>query len=167
MVQAEIALAKLLVGLLICPMLYLSARQASWRHQLTLQQNGLRALLGQRTLAGEVFPPGRTFRLFALMLLGIAAFSVGEAYPIFGLPPLMSVAVYWLVATGGLILMLTEEPLKIGQGLLTALTGFDLWYANLESSLLLVGIWGAVNLLTALVIGYLTTVRGVNLEEDF
>jgi len=72
-----------------------------------------------------------------------------------------------LTLSGLLILILTEDPLKIGQGLLTAIIGFELWYTTLERSLLIVGLWGAVNLLLALAIGYLMAVRGVKLEEDF
>ncbi len=167
LVRPEIAMAKVLVGLFICPILYLSARQASWRRQLTLTQHGLRALLGQRTLSGDVPPPGRTFRLMAVLLLGVTAFSLARTYPISNLPAVVSIAIYWLTLSGLLILILTEAPLKIGQGLLTAITGFELWYTTLERSLLIVGLWGAVNLLLALAIGYLMAVRGVKLEEDF
>ena len=167
LVRPEVALAKVLVGLFICPMLYLSARQAGWRYELTFSHFGLRALLGQRTLTGEVFPPGRAFRLILLLLLGVTTFSLAQTYPISNLPPVVSVAVYWMAASGILILMLTEEPLKLGQGLLTAIIGFELWYTTLEQSLLMVGLWGAVNLLLALAIGYLTAVRGVKIEEDF
>lgn len=167
LVRPEIAFAKVLVGLFICPMLYLSARQAGWRYQLTFSQFGLRALLGQRTLTGEAFPPGRAFRLFLLLLLGVTTFSLAQTYPIDNLPQVVSVAVYWLAATGLLILMLTEESLKLGHGLLTAIIGFELWYTTLEQSLFIVGLWGAVNLLLALAVGYLTAVRGVKLEEDY
>ncbi len=167
LVRPEIAMAKVLVGLFICPMLYLSARQANWRRQLTFAHDGLRVLLGQRTLAGEVFPPGRAFRLFAILLLGVTAFSLAQTYPVSDFPVPISMVIYWLIALGILILILTEEPLKIGQGLLTTIIGFELWYTTLEDSLLLVGLWGIVNLLLALAIGYLTAVRGVNLEEDF
>lgn len=167
LVRPEIAFVKLLVGLFICFMLYLSARQAGWRHRLTFWSHGLRALLGPRTVAGEVFPPGRAFRLMATVLMAVAAFSLAQSYPIGGLPAAISVAVYWLSLVGLLILMLTENPLKIGQGLLTGIAGFELWYTTLEGSLLLVGLWGVVNLLLALVVGYLAAVRGVILEEDF
>jgi len=167
LVRPEIALIKILVGLFICPMLYLSARQASWRRQLTFSQHGLRALLGQRTLSSEVFPPGRTFRLIALLLIAVTAFSLAQTYPISNLPLLVSIAIYWLTLAGILILILTENPLKIGQGILTIIVGFELWYTTLEGSLLVVGLWGAVNLLLALAIGYLMAVRGVHLEEEF
>ena len=167
LVRPEIAYAKVLVGLFVCLMLYLSARQASWRHRLTFGSHGLRALLGTRAVGGEVFPPGRTFRLMAALLMAVTAFSLAPSYPIPGLPASVATGVYWLALVGLLLLVLTENPLKVGQGLLTAITGFELWYTTLERSLLVVGLWGVVNFLLALVVGYLVAVRGVNLEEDF
>lgn len=167
LVRPEIAVAKVLVGVIICPMLYLSARQASWRRRLTRIHDQFRPVVGRRTLANDVFPSGRSFRLIAVLLLAVVTFSLARSYPLSVLPSVVSIAIYWLVLVGLFVLMLTEEPLKIGQGLLTALTGFELWYTTLEARLVLVGMWGAINLLLALVIGYLTVARAVNLEEDF
>ncbi len=163
LIRPEIAFAKVLVGLFVSLMLYLSARQSGWRRQAS----GLRALFGQRSVAGEAFPPGRAFRLMALLLAAVAAISMSQTYPLSNLPAAASMAVYWLVMIGLLILILSENPLKAGQGLLTALTGFELFFATIESSLLMIGLLGIVNLLLAMTIGYLSTVRGVAIEEDF
>lgn len=167
LVRPEIAFAKVLIGVFACLMLYLSARQAGWRYQLTFLSHGFQALLGKRTIAGEVFAPGRAFRVMAVLLMAVAAFALAQSYPVAGLPQNVSVSVYWLTLSGLLLLLLTENPLKAGLGLLTMLTGFELWYTTLEGSLLIVGLWGIVNLLLALVVGYLSAVRGVVLEEDF
>ncbi len=163
LIRPEIAFAKVLVGLFVSLMLYLSARQSGWRRQ----PGGLRALFGQRSVAGEAFPPGRAFRLMALLLAAVAAISMSQTYPLSNLPAAASMAVYWLVMIGLLILILSENPLKAGQGLLTALTGFELFFATIESSLLMTGLLGIVNLLLAMTTGYLSTVRGVAIEEDF
>ena len=56
--------------------------------------------------------------------------------------------------------------MKVGVGLLTGLTGFSLLYTTIENSLLLTGMWGSVNLLIALAIGYLTVVKGSSIEEE-
>lgn len=163
LIRPEIAFAKVLVGLFVSLMLYLSARQSGWRRQTS----GLRALFGQRSVAGEAFPPGRAFRLMALLLAAVAAISMSQTYPLSNLPAAASMAVYWLVIIGLLILILSENPLKAGQGLLTAFTGFELFFATIESSLLMIGLLGIVNLLLAMTTGYLATVRGVAIEEDF
>lgn len=166
LVDPELAFAKVLVGLFICPMLYLSARQAGWRENLTLFSHGLRALIGRRTLIEQTFPPGHLFRLMLVLLLVVIAFALGQGYPLPELPFSAAVAVYWLVLAGLLILNITSDPFKAGQGLLTLLIGFELWYTTLNDSLLLAGLWGGVNIVLALVIGYLTTAHGVVPEEE-
>jgi hypothetical protein len=75
-------------------------------------------------------------------------------------------AVYWLVLIGLIVLIVTEKPLKAGIGLLTILVGFDLFYTTLEHSLLITGLWGAVNLLIALAMSYLIVARGANPGEE-
>jgi hypothetical protein len=72
---------------------------------------------------------------------------------------------YWLISNGLLILMLTEEPLKAGQGLLTAIVGFELLYTPIERSLALVWLWAILNLLLTLAIAYLVVVRDVSSSE--
>lgn len=163
LVRPEIAFAKALVGLFVTLMLYLSARQSGWRRQ----SGGLRAIFGQRSITGEAFPPGRAFRLMALLLAAVAAISMSQTYPVSNLPAAVLMAVYWLVMIGLLILILSETPLKAGQGLFTALAGFELFFATIEGSLLMIGLLGIVNLLLAMTIGYLSAVRGVAIEEDF
>lgn len=187
LIRPEVAFAKVLVGLFVCFMLYLSARQAGWRRYLTATRNHPRTKylsnLGLPLNWTQPFiSPARTFRLMAILLIGVTTFSLAQTYPMPAIEQFspasseptssalsftLSLAVYWLSLSGLLIVLLTDEPLKTGQGLLCMLMGFELWYSILESSLLLVGIWGGVNLLLALVIGYLTTVRSVILEEDF
>ena len=115
----------------------------------------------------KAFPPGRAFRLVVMLLLMVTAISLGQSYPIGDLPTATGIAVYWLALVGLGVLMLSENPLKVGQGLLTAITGFELWYTTLEGSLLVVGLWGVVNLLLALAVGYLAIIYGGKLEEDF
>ncbi|MFQ5610780.1 MAG: hypothetical protein ACE5H9_01455 [Anaerolineae bacterium] len=165
-VRPEIALAKVLVGLLICPILYLSARQAGWSEVRAGPFRWSRLLSWRRTVSWEVFPAGRFFRLLAMLLAMFTAVTLSRAYPLAGAPAQATTIAYWLVAAGLLLLILTEEPFKAGQGLLTAITGFEVIYTTLERSLLLIGLWGAINLLLAVAIGYLTAVRGVPGEDN-
>lgn len=166
LVRPEIAFAKVLTGIFVGLMLYLSARQAGWRQTLTLGAEGASALKNA-PVTGSRRAAGRFFRLILALFLMVVAVSLAQTYPIDALPGAISASIYWLGLVGISLLILSENPLKVGQGLLTVLIGFDIWYSTLESSLLIVGMWGAVNLLLALAIGYLGIARGVNLEEDF
>jgi hypothetical protein len=156
LIPPEIATLKVLVGGLICAILYLTARRIG--PDRAAKQPGD---YGETALPGrEVFPAGIVFRLFSLLLIGLAAYSVAQNYPIPELPGQISLVCYWLMFSGFLLLILTGEPLKAGQGLLTLTTGFELFYTSIERSLSLVGLWGVVNLLLALAIAYLTSARG-------
>lgn len=163
----EIVIAKILVGAFVGLILYLSARQAGWQSRPTFSHDGLRALGGVRFVGGEVFPPGRVFRLLLTILLLVVAVSLANSYPIELLSNLQSISVYWLILVGALLLILSENPLKVGQGLFTIFMGFELWYTVAETSLLMVGLLGAANLLLAVTVGYLGIIRGVQVEEDF
>lgn len=156
LVLPEVALIKVLIGALICPMLYLAARQAGW---------GAHRDLLPGMSQGEVFPGGRAFRLLAVTLAALVAVTLSQEYPLPVVPPDVGLASYWLMLVGLLILMLTEEPLKAGQGLLTVILGFELLYALIERSLALVWLWAVVNLLLALAISYLVVVRGIGSSE--
>jgi hypothetical protein len=152
----EVALIKVLVGALICPMLYLAARQAGW----LARQNPYSAAAQRAT-----FPAGPAFRLLAVTLMGLLAMALSQSYPLPVIPPDVGLASYWLMLNGLLILMLTEHPFKAGQGLLTGITGFELLYTYIERSLAMVWLWAVVNLLLTLAIAYLVVARNGDSSE--
>ena len=60
-----------------------------------------------------------------------------------------------LLGLGLLLLSFPESPLDLGMGLLLAFVGFDLLYLQLELSLAVLALLGAVHLATSLVAAYL------------
>jgi len=151
LVLPEIALIQVLIGALICPMLYLAARVGR----------------SASPAPGDLFPAGRAFRLLAVTLMALLAVTLSRAYPMPAVPPDVGLGSYWLILIGLLVLLLTEEPIKAGQGLLTAIAGFQLVYTSIERSLAMVWLWAVVNLLLTLAIAYLAVARGVgSLEEN-
>ncbi len=182
LVRPDIAVLGVLIGAFICPILFLSARQVSvtpvsigapafkssrysnkyirWLRNLSLTT----LLLGPEHR--RISATGHTFRIFMAVLLILIAITLSESIPLQELDPVITTAVYWLVLAGLGVLMITEDPMKAGHGLFTVLTGFGLYYFTLKSSLLLTGLWGTVNLLLALSIGYLTVVRGTGPEKE-
>jgi len=183
LVRPDIAVLKVLIGAFICPILFLSARQVSVRpfsiSDLLSNSGGMRewfgnwkraisfvALLKGVDRARGLAATGQGFRVFAGLLMILVTLTLSRSFPLPGLPGSITTAVYWLVLAGLVTLTLTEDPLKAGHGLFTTLSGFGLYYTTLESSLLLTGLWGTVNLLIALAIGYLTVVRGAGPEGE-
>jgi hypothetical protein len=58
-----------------------------------------------------------------------------------------------------LLIGISESPMQVGLGLLTFLSGFDLFYVALEPSLAVAGLLGGVSFLIALATAYLRTVQ--------
>lgn len=182
--RPDIATLKVMIGAFICPILFLSARQVSARFRsitMTIHQadgevygtgwrpmvaSVTRLLVGQGRRRGPA-ATGLIFRVFAALLMILVAITLSSTFSLPGLSPSVNTAVFWLILAGLATLILTEDPMKVGLGLFTTLTGFELFYTTVERSLLLTGLWGAVNLLIALVIGYLIVVKGTGLEEEF
>lgn len=166
LVFPEVALIKVLVGALICPMLYLAARQAGWQNNRSLMAVPGSSPNSAWMQGGGALPGGRAFRLLAMILMVFLATALSRSYPLPAIPSDVGLGSYWLMLSGLLIMMLTEEPLKAGQGLLTAIIGFELFYTSVERSLALVWLWAVVNLLLALAIAYLAVARSVGSSEE-
>ena len=183
LVRPDIAVLGVLIGAFICPILFLSARQVA------VSPLSILACVGSQTRGRNKFitwwqnfsfaslligggqdrslaPTRFVFRVFVGLLMILVTLTVGSSFPLPDLTFTVTTGVYWLVLAGLVAISLTEDPMKAGHGLLTILSGFGLFYVTLERSLLLIGLWGTVNLLIALAIGYLTVVKGTGTEEE-
>jgi hypothetical protein len=177
LVRPDIATLKVMIGAFICPILFLSARQVSIRasfftpptqgDETWWRSFSLRSLLRGQKLRQQ--PPATAFffRVVVTALVMMVALTLSNSLTLPGLSPTLTTAVYWLVLAGLVTLTLTEQPIRVGHGLFTIFIGFDLYYTTLERSLLMTGLWGTVNLLLALVIGYLTIIRSAGPEEEW
>lgn len=166
LVLPEIALIKMLVGALICLMLYLAARQSGWSVFASLGVTRQSSLEDVADTRGPLPWPGLTFRVLALCLVFVLTMVFARDYPLPGMPPEVGLSCYWLMLVGLIVLLLNGEPLLAGPGLLTALTGFELLYTCLESSLVIVFLLAAVNLLLTASISYLAALQRHSSSEE-
>jgi len=67
----------------------------------------------------------------------------------------MTLACYVLTGLGILLMGLSQDPLRVGVGILTFLSGFDLFYVALEPSLVVAGFLGVISFVIALGMAYL------------
>ena len=157
-IQSEVVVVKILVGVFVVLILYLTAQ----RVQGTRESEGV-AESGRRSpgvsQGWDAGPLGLPLRLLAVLLVVLALtrwFSVGSQ-------PLVSTdvafAAVWLASMGMLGLILGGGPLRVAPALLSILSGFDLVYSGLELSLAVVGSYGALTLLTALALAYVTVAQ--------
>lgn len=117
--------------------------------------------------AAVVVPSGLAFRLAAVLLVGLA--SAALSHQILGAQTGLgmggSLGAGLLFGLGLLHVGLSEEPLRVGAGLLSMLGGFEVGYASVEPSVALHGLLIALPLLIALVVAYLITLAPAGPES--
>ena len=161
----RLAVVKLLVGWFICLMLYFTARQVNWGRlpeDLTPDEAALLRPQDPQVHIGR-FQLSRS----ALVRLALALAAAGTilflgqraAYQLPAVSGPLNLAIYALGGMGLLGLSQTTEPLKAGAGLLTFMTGFELFYNTLEQSASMLVFLAAGNLVLTLAIAYLTQMR--------
>lgn len=169
MLSPELALIKVLVGLLICPMLYWSARwvESERAHKAEVERHQIAQEKGEvplPPLPWPVRPTNWAFRLMVVLLLFIVLYSISNAFPLPFVASDIAPACLWLGMIGLLTLVLTSSPLAAGMGLLTLTAGFELFFDALSPSLMSVGVFAATNLLMGLAVSYLITVDALTGE---
>ena len=138
----QVAAAKLVAGLLACAIIAVALANVGWTGQL---------------LIPRTIPSGTIFRAIALCLVLMTALGLGGDIWM-TLPKISTVASYgatFLIAIGLLQLGLQEEPVKVGVGLLTIISGFEVTYTTIEPSLAVMALLAAVHLGIAVVVSYL------------
>lgn len=162
-IRVEVAVVKILIGVLAVFILYLTARRIQEAGSLLQPSEGRSRFLGLavRWRAG---PLGLPLRLLAILLVALGLVLVFNAYQPVLVSPDVTLVAFWLGAVGILGLVLSSEPARVAPTVLTVMTGFDLIYASLEPSLAMAGFLGALVLLSALAFSYLATVHSLNLS---
>jgi hypothetical protein len=172
-VQAEVAVVKILVGVLTVFILYLTARRV---HEMREPQQAKReaSRFLRLNVGWAAGPLGLPLRLLALLLVALALIrlfndprlSLSALATLFGadgpgVSADIAFAALWLAGMGLVGLALSGDPLRVAPAVLTFLAGFDLVFAGLEPSLAVVGFFGALILLAALAFSYLATVQAL------
>lgn len=105
------------------------------------------------------------FRFFVAMLVWILVFSLTSL--VVGwipLPPALVTGAMLLIGMGLVHLGMTTRPLRVLLGLLTTLSGFELLYGAVESSILVAGLLAVVTLGLAFIGSYLFEILSENQE---
>jgi hypothetical protein len=162
LLDPRLAAVKIVVGLFIALILYLTGRQVSWgrlpedvtpEEALQLQKEKY-LRLGKVQLAADV-----PLRLGLAAVILLLARYLAQYQPLPVVPDHLNLAVYGLAGIGLVGLSLMSEPFRAGIGLLTFWSGCDLFYSALEQSSAILALLAAAVLITALVIAYLIQAR--------
>jgi hypothetical protein len=167
--HAELALVRVLVGILVVPILYLTAQRIHQVRDPERPQRGQIRFLGL-SVGWDAGPLGLPLRLFAILLVALAFVRFLPNYRallsdlVVGGPALPSDVImvsFWLVSIGLAGLVLSGDALRVAPALLTMLAGFEVVYAGLQTNPAVVGLFGALTLLAALAFSYLAAVQGL------
>lgn len=148
--EPQIAMLKLMVGFMICVVFYLTARQVNWGR--SSEKTGLVIKVRWGLTIGF------TFRLFIGLLFTLIILTItnDQTMSLPEVPAYINLASLTLMSMGLLALGLTDEPLMAGMGLLTALSGFELFYHSLEQAITVIGFLVGIDFFIALVTAYMT-----------
>jgi hypothetical protein len=163
----RLAVVKLLVGLFVCLILYITARQVNYgRLPIDVSAAEVAGLGMQRRVrvGPYLLPTSLPFRFFAAVMIVLAAWVLAQR-PALQLPVLadtlahVNLAVYGLAGLGLLAMGMTADPWRAGLGMLLFFTGFELFFSALEQSVGMLALLAVVTLLITLLIAYLTQAR--------
>lgn len=162
-VQPEVVIVKVLVGLLIVPILYVSAREFDEgrdrpRRPASGRFGGLQAGWG----AG---PLGLPLRFLAFLLAGLALIRLFQSLRPTIVPGDVAMAACWLGGMGLIGLILSGEPLRVAPAALTIVSAFDLFYSGLEKDLGITGLFETLIVLSALAFSYLSVVHSLSRQQ--
>lgn len=169
-IQAEIAMIKIVVGVLVVSILYLSARRI---HEVQNSEGNATSNLHvfRFPLGWQAGPLGLPLRILSLIMVALAAVRFFDDYrsllPILAADASSMVSAdiafvsMWLAAIGVVGLVISSDPLRVGPAVLTILTAFDLVYAIVEPDLAIIGFVSTFTLMAALALAYLTTVQSL------
>ncbi|NTU62735.1 MAG: hypothetical protein HGB05_04870 [Chloroflexi bacterium] len=159
-VPIELAAVKALVGIMICPVLYITARRVHWGHPEEESDEGASERPQRRWwhFLGAGWPVRVIVSVLALAIsIGLASRSPLPIVADQTLSRDLTTGAFSVMLLGLINAALAENPLKVGLGLLSIMAGFELFYTTVEPTLTIVGLLGLTNLFLALAIAYLTT----------
>src|SRR5512138_653228 len=116
----------------------------------------------------DSLPRGRPFRLFAagIVILIVIAVTPGVDTIMADAGLAVTAASLLLIGMGLLHLSITAEILRVGLGLMTILSGFEIMYSAVEGSVLVAALLAVINLGLALVSSYLLIASNAEAVES-
>ncbi len=163
-IAPHLAFMKVVTGSFICLILFITARQVNWGRlpeDVTTEEAVM--LKEERLLrfGPYMLPTDTPFRIFLALAVALSVWALTQkaSFHLPGIADHINLAVYALIGMGAVTLSLTSEPLKAGMGILTLITGFELFYSSIDRSLASMLIFAVTSLVVALAIAYLTQGR--------
>ena len=168
LLDPRLAIVKLLVGMFVGLILYMTARQVHYGQipdDLTaeefarIKQENKRYPVWRWTVSRDFVIRAVATTLAILLIFFLTQLS---SFRLPGVPeelPHINRAILILMSLGLVGVAASRDPIPAGMGLFTFLTGFELYYAAMDQSIAMLAALAALNLAIALAIAYLAQAR--------
>lgn len=157
-IRVEMAAVKALIGWVICLVFYLTEQQtkpveggAETQRDLPVRDWFAARMAGWRQ---KGITARAAFNLMGVVVVGVAVYRASGTLRLPQLSRGLTLACCLLAALGILLVGLERDPLRVAIGLLTFVSGFDLFYVALEPSLVVAGLLGSISFGIALAATY-------------
>jgi len=162
LLNPQLALIKLFVGMFVCLILYWTARQVDYGRSHGSPGRSYPVKTGRKIQVGPLSMPRNLAEraaaaVIALLLVVILQWGFSLYLP--GLPEGMdyiNLAILLLITLGMAGVITSRDPLSGGMSVLTFLTGFELYFAAIDQTTRTLGLLAVLNFVVALVVSYLT-----------
>ena len=175
LIPPQLVAVKVLAGLVSCLILFVTSFQTGWYPMqvdvLVRANSNASSIKTSHAEQADYRQPWiigskSWFRIFAVIMMALIGLTLQTRYtslsPEAWFPPAsdgMIMAIMQLICLGLLALGMTEDPVRVGLGLLTVLTGFGLFYSLVEPAIAVMAQLAAVEVLVALGTSYLASVN--------
>ena len=162
LLNPQLALIKLFVGMFVCLILYWTARQVDYGRSHGSPGRSYPVKTGRKIQVGPLSMPRNLAEraaaaVIALLLVVILQWGFSLYLP--GLPEGMdyiNLVILLLITLGMAGVITSRDPLSGGMSVLTFLTGFELYFAAIDQTTRTLALLAVLNFVVALVVSYLT-----------
>ena len=160
-VSFPVAIVRAVSGFFAAAIVWITLRQAEQAERLSRMDPNDKMLLraAARLYAPQIFHVGFPFRLIAVVFVTVSITGITASMSFLGLPAHILFGALWLMAAGILISVLSRDVPRVGFGILLFTSGFCILETAIEGSLFLYGLLNIADLLLALVVAHLASLR--------
>ncbi len=162
LLNPQLAIIKLFVGMFVCLILYWTARQVNYGRANGLRGRSYPTRTGRTVQLGPMaIPQNLAMRAAAagIAVLLVVILQWGFSLYLPGLPEdldYINLAILLLITLGMAGVITSRDPFAGGMSVLTFLTGFELYFAALDQTTRTLALLAVLNFIVALVVSYLT-----------
>lgn len=160
-VSFSVAIVRAVSGFFAAAIVWITLRQTEQADRLSRMDPNDPMLLraAARLYAPQIFHVGFPFRLIAVVFVTVSIAGITSSLSFLGLPAYILFGSLWLMAAGILVSVLSRDVPRVGFGILMFTSGFCILETAIEGSLFLYGLLNIADLLLALVMAHLASLR--------